>query len=245
MPMHYIPGAPPQLRTVAGLASMLPVTAGALAVGLLTGSKRHGVNFFTANWPQLMLNAGGVSINVVGEENLHVCRPAVFIFNHRNSFDVFVAAALVRENWTAVGKKELQNDPIAGTIGRIVDAAFIERDDPRKSVEGLRKVEELARKGLSVIIAPEGTRVGSPQVGPFKKGPFRIAMSVGIPIVPIVIRNAEVMGARDSLTLQAGTVDVAVLPPVAVDTWTVEELPDRIDRIRQLYIDTLQSWPAR
>jgi len=38
---------------------------------------------------------------------------------------------------------------------------------------------------------------------------------------------------------------VAVLPPVAVDTWTVEELPDRIDRIRQLYIDTLQSWPAR
>lgn len=235
----------PQLRTLAGLGSMLPVAAGALGVGLLTGSKRTGVNFFTANWPQLMLATGGVSISVVGEQNLHVQRPAVFIFNHRNSFDVFVAAALVRENWTAVGKKELEKDLVAGTIGRIVDAAFIERDDPEKSVAGLHKVEELARRGLSVVIAPEGTRTGASEVGPFKKGPFRIAMTVGIPIVPIVIRNAEVMGDRTSMILHRGTVDVAVLPPVPVDGWTVAKLPHHIEQIRQLYIDTLQNWPTR
>ena len=79
-------------------------------------------------------------------------------------------------------------------------------------------------KGLSILIAPEGTRLDTTEVGPFKKGPFRIAMSAGIPIVPIVIRNAEVISARDSTTFNPGTVDVVVYPPIPVDDWTVENL---------------------
>ncbi len=129
-------------------------------------------------------------------------------------------------------------------MGRIMDAAFIDRDDPVKAVEGLKKVEELARKGLSILIAPEGTRLDTTEVGDFKKGPFRIAMSAGIPIVPIVIRNAEVIAARDSSTFNPpGTVDVVVYPPIPVDDWTYDNLAERIAEVRQLYIDTLKDWP--
>ena len=128
-------------------------------------------------------------------------------------------------------------------MGKIMDAAFIDRDDPKKAIEGLKKVEELARKGLSILIAPEGTRLDTTEVGPFKKGPFRIAMSAGIPIVPIVIRNAEVIAARDSSTFNPGTVDVAVYPPIPTDDWTHDNLVDRIAEIRQLYLDTLKDWP--
>ena len=49
-------------------------------------------------------------------------------------------------------------------------------------------------------------------------------MSVGIPIVPIVIRNAEVIAARDSSTFNPGTVDVVVYPPIPVDDWTHDNL---------------------
>ena len=128
-------------------------------------------------------------------------------------------------------------------MGKIMDAAFIDRDDPKAAVEGLQKVEELARKGLSILIAPEGTRLDTTEVGPFKKGPFRIAMSAGIPIVPIVIRNAEVIAARDSSTFNPGTVDVAVFPPIPVDDWTHDNLSERIAEVRQLYLDTLKDWP--
>jgi putative phosphoserine phosphatase / 1-acylglycerol-3-phosphate O-acyltransferase len=234
----------PRLRTIAGLASLVPIAAGSVTVGVLTRNKRNGVNFFTGNWPKLMLVLGDVELNVLGRENLAACRPAVFIFNHRNSFDVFVAAALVGENWTAVGKKELERDPVAGLIGKIVDAAFIDRDDPAAAVDGLQKVEQLARKGLSVIIAPEGTRTDTDTVGPFKKGPFRIAMSAGIPIVPIVIRNADEVGARHGSVLHAGAVDVAVLPPISVTNWSVVDLDQHIADVRQMYIDALTSWPT-
>ena len=130
--------------------------------------------------------------------------------------------ALVRDNWVGVGKKELESDPIMGTLGKLLDGVFIDRDDPVAAVETLHTVEERARNGLSIVMAPEGTRLDTTEVGPFKKGPFRIAMAVGIPIVPIVIRNAEIVAARNSTTINPGTVDVAVFPPIPVDDWTLE-----------------------
>lgn len=232
-----------QLRTIAGVASLVPVAAGAIGWGLLNRSRRSGVNFFTSTWSRVLLGATGVDLNVLGEQNLTAQRPAVFIFNHRNQADPIIAGRLVRDNFTSVGKKELANDPLVGTVGRVMDAAFIDRDDPQKAVESLRKIEELGRKGLSILIAPEGTRIDTTAVGPFKKGAFRIAMSAGIPIVPIVIRNAEVVAARDSSTFNPGTVDVAVYPPISVADWTVDNLADRIAEVRRIYLDTLASWP--
>ena len=233
-----------QLRTLAGVGSVVPVAAGALGIGLLTRSRRRGVNFFTATWSQLLLTASGVQLNILGKENLTAERPAVFIFNHRNQADPVIVGALIRDNWVAVGKKELEGDPIMGTLGKVLDSVFIDRDNPTAAVESLHQVEERARQGLSIMIAPEGTRLDTTSVGPFKKGPFRMAMAVGIPIVPIVIRNAEIIAARNSTTMNPGTVDVAVFPPIPVTDWTLETLADRIAEVRQLYVDTLADWPV-
>lgn len=233
-----------QLRTVAGIASLLPAAAGGLGLGLLTRNRRTGVNFFTAAWTRLLMTSIGIDLNVLGEENLTAKRPAVFLFNHRNQADPFIAGRLISDNFTSVGKKELEKDPLMGTVGRVLDAAFIDRDDPKAAVEGLRKIEELARKGISVLIAPEGTRLDTTEVGEFKKGPFRIAMAAGVPLVPIVIRNAEVIAERNSSTFNPGTVDVAVFPPISVDDWTSENLSERIAEVRQLYLDTLKDWPV-
>jgi len=233
-----------QVRSLLGVGSVVPAAYSAVGWGLLTGSKRRGINVFTTAFPQMLLAINGVDLNVVGDENLKKKRPAVFIFNHRNNFDPVIVGALVKDNWTGVGKKELQNDPVMGTLGKLVDTVFIDREDPKAAVESLKQAEELARKGLSVVIAPEGTRLDTRSVGPFKKGPFRLAMSAGVPIVPIVIRNAEVVSARDSSTLHPGTVDIVVYPPISLDDWTLDELPERIAEVRQLYIDTLENWPV-
>ena len=232
-----------QVRTLLGIGALVPAATGAISWGLLTRSRRRGVNLFTTAFPQLLLAANGVSINVLGRDNLTAKRPAVFIFNHRNNFDPVISAALLKDNWTGVGKKELASDPVVGTLGKLVDTVFIDRDDPKAAIESLQQVEELTAKGLSVVIAPEGTRLDTRTVGPFKKGPFRLAMSAGVPIVPIVIRNAEVIAPRDSSTMNPGQVDVVVYPPISVEDWTIDDLSDRIAEVRQLYLDTLKDWP--
>jgi putative phosphoserine phosphatase / 1-acylglycerol-3-phosphate O-acyltransferase len=185
-----------------------------------------------------------VKLNVTGEENLTAQRPAVFLFNHRNNFDIFIVAALVKDNWTGIAKKELETNPLVGPLGKLMDAAFIDRADTASAVTALKPIEEAARKGLSIVVAPEGSRLDTQSVGPFKKGAFRIAMATGLPVVPIVIRNSESVAARNSSTLHPGTVDVAVLPPVSTADWTAENLRERIEEIRMRYVDLLAGWPV-
>ena len=235
-------------RNLAALGSLGPVAAGALGIGVLTRNKRTGVNFLTRYWPETLLALSGVKLNVLGAENLTARRPAVFLFNHRNNFDVFMVAALVKDNWTGVAKKELASNPLVGTLGRLLDAAFIDRDDTTAAVAALKPVEDAARKGLSILVAPEGTRrAGYEQgagVGPFKKGAFRIAMATGLPVISIVIRNSDSVAGRNATALNPGTVDIAVLPPVSVTDWTVASLPDKIEQIRGNYLELLADWPA-
>jgi putative phosphoserine phosphatase/1-acylglycerol-3-phosphate O-acyltransferase len=69
-------------------------------------------------------------------------------------------------------------------------------------------------------------------------------MAAGIPIVPIIMRNAEFVAARNSATINPGTVDVAVFPPISLQDWAVDTLPEHIAEVRQLYLDTLANWPV-
>jgi len=69
-------------------------------------------------------------------------------------------------------------------------------------------------------------------------------MATGLPVVPIVIRNSESVAGRNAATLNPGTVDIAVLPPVSVENWTLRNLRERIERIRAAYVATLTEWPA-
>jgi putative phosphoserine phosphatase/1-acylglycerol-3-phosphate O-acyltransferase len=69
-------------------------------------------------------------------------------------------------------------------------------------------------------------------------------MQAGVPIVPIVIRNAGDVMWRGSPLIRKGTIDVAVLEPVSTKSWKVRELDERIAEVRRRYLDTLASWPS-
>jgi putative phosphoserine phosphatase/1-acylglycerol-3-phosphate O-acyltransferase len=68
-------------------------------------------------------------------------------------------------------------------------------------------------------------------------------MQAGVPVVPIVIRNAGELMWRDAKTLRPGVVRVVVHAPIPTTQWSVADLPQRVKRVRQLFIDTLDDWP--
>jgi putative phosphoserine phosphatase / 1-acylglycerol-3-phosphate O-acyltransferase len=237
-------GTTRKVRSAAGLASLVPICAAAVGVGLVSRNRRRGLNLVTTYWPKALLAINGVTLNVTGEENLTVSRPAIFVFNHRNNFDPFMVASLVKSDFTGVAKKELKANFITGTIGRLLDVAFIDRADSARAVAALAPIQDLLNKGISLVVAPEGTRLDTDTVGPFKMGAFHLALATGVPIVPVVIRNAELVAGRNASALNSGRVDVTVLPPVPTTDWTREDLRQRVNEIRQQYLDTLANWPA-
>jgi len=237
------PTADVVLRNLAATASSVPVFLGAAAIRLLTGSKRDAANLIASTLTDITLALGEVELDVVGEEHLWKTRPAVFIWNHRNIFDAQIVGNLVRRDFGAVAKKELESVPIFAAASRFMHIAFVDRSNSQAAVEALKPATALLRRGISMLVAPEGTRSVGREVGPFKKGAFRMAMEAGVPIVPIIVRNVDEIGARNSRFMRPGRVDVLVLAPIDVADWKLGELAQRIESVRQLYVDALRNWP--
>jgi putative phosphoserine phosphatase/1-acylglycerol-3-phosphate O-acyltransferase len=232
-------------RRVASAGSLAPLAAAALGVGLARRNKRAGINFLTRFWPGTVLALSGVRLNVTGAEHLNERRPAVFLFNLRSNVDVFLVAALIRDNWTGVATRELQSSRVFGGLGKLLDAAFVDRgDDPGTTADAVAPVAAAARKGLSILIAPEGTRLDTRSVGPFKRRAFLTAMATGLPVIPIVIRNSESVAGRNAAKLNPGTVDIAVLAPVSTAGWNLRNLREKMEQVRAAYIATLADWPT-
>ncbi len=250
-PTRRFPGrgrATPDLvvRSVAAYGWFLGSVLIGDAIGMINHSKRQGMNAFASLGPELALGIAGVKVNVAGEENLWSHRPAVFIFNHQSGLDAMLVTKLVRRDFAGVGKAELAHNPLFRSIGSLVDIVYVNRGDTQEAIAELdRLMKVVAADGKSIVISPEGTRSPTKRVGPFKKGPFRMAMAGGMPLVPIVIRNAHDIQPRKSLVMRPGEVDVVVLPPISVDSWRVENLDRNIATVRNLYVATLESWPGQ
>ena len=62
-----------------------------------------------------------------------------------------------------------------------------------------------------------------------------MAMATGVPIVPVVLKNALDALPRHGLVVRAATVEVVVMPPIPTDDWTLENLNDRIAEVHARY----------
>jgi putative phosphoserine phosphatase/1-acylglycerol-3-phosphate O-acyltransferase len=236
------PGPVPIVRTGAALAGLTSAVTIGATLGLLNRSRRVAANFAIGAGAEVALALAGVRLHVVGEENLWSHRPAVFIFNHQSSLDPVIVGSLLRRDITGVAKKEAARDPRFAPLGLLTDVAYVDRKNSQQARSALAPVVEKLQGGVSLAIAPEGTRTPTPRLARFKKGAFHIAMQAGVPMVPIVIRNAGELMWRGASVIRSGTIDVVVLPPVATDDWRVEDLDEHVAGIRRQYEQTFEDW---
>jgi putative phosphoserine phosphatase/1-acylglycerol-3-phosphate O-acyltransferase len=231
-------------RSLGAYCTLATMSLCGLAYAVTTGKRRQAAEWVSARSSDAMLAITGIDVEVQGEHHLWAHRPSLFLFNHQSIVDGYVLLTLLRRGFTGVAKKEVAKMPLLGEILRTLDFAFIDRSNTRSAKEAMEPAVDRLRLGMSVVIAPEGTRSLTPRLGRFKKGAFHIAMQAGAPVVPVVIRNAYEVMARGSLLFRPGTVQVCVLPPIDVTKWKVEDLDRHVADVRALFQRTLDDWPA-
>jgi 1-acyl-sn-glycerol-3-phosphate acyltransferase len=69
-------------------------------------------------------------------------------------------------------------------------------------------------------------------------------MQAGVPLVPIVLRNAGQLMWRGEVVVHPGTLQVAVLAPISTAGWRVEDVGDHVAEVRRRYEATLERWPG-
>src|SRR5262249_25912012 len=230
-------------RSMGAYLTLRATSLGGAAYAMTTGEKRRAAEWVSARGSDAMLAMTGVAVEVQGEHHLWAHRPSVFMFNHQSIVDGYVLLRLLRRGFTGVAKQEVAKMPLLGQILRGLDFAFIDRSNTRSAQAAMQPAVDRLRPGVSVGIAPEGTRSLTPRLGRFEQGAFHIALQAGVPVVPVVIRNTYAAMARGSLLFRPGTVQVCVLPPIDVTKWKPENLDRHVADVQTLFQRTLDNWP--
>jgi 1-acyl-sn-glycerol-3-phosphate acyltransferase len=181
-------------------------------------------------WVRVNLLVSGVRIRSERQVALDPHATFVFMSNHQSHFDVLaVVAALPEFQLRWVAKQELTKVPIFGWALRHSDHIIIDRSDHARAMATLRAAVEKMRRGLCVIIFPEGTRgPGDGTLLPFKKSGFVLAMESGMPIVPIAVRGSRNVLGRHGWQIHGGEIDVLVDAPMAVAGRDRDELMGQV-----------------
>ena len=113
-----------------------------------------------------------------------------------------------------VFKKELLMIPFFGWAMSRLDMVHIDRS---KRAEAWNKVaeqgRELMRKGVWIIMFPEGTRTDRGHQGVYKTGASRLAIATGASIIPIAVTSGRCW-PRKTFRMTPGLIDVSIGKPI-------------------------------
>src|SRR5438128_1340660 len=212
-------------------ALLLIFTPPVLLIGSL--AKRQDWIYWWANWgARTWLRLTGVKVEVTGQEHLDPKQTYVFVANHWSYLDAAPLFAFTGRRMGMVAKKELLKAPILGFGMGFVNVIAIDRSNRERAVELLKIATERLRSGISFGVCPEGTRAQPGEMLPFKKGAFHMAVQAGVPIVPIALKNSDVLMGKGTGEAWPGTIDMVMLPPV--ETSWVKDDADLDALVRQV-----------
>jgi 1-acyl-sn-glycerol-3-phosphate acyltransferase len=162
----------------------------------------------------LGVRLAGVKIVLRGLENLKPGQNYIFMANHVSNLDPPILIPSIPGRCSVLVKKELFRTPILGTGMRQADLVPVDRSDREAAIESVRVATEVLKKGLHMVIYPEGTRSSDGRLLPFKKGPFHLAMDSGKLIIPVTILGTFESWPRNRFALHPGTATLVFHPAV-------------------------------
>jgi len=181
-----------------------------------------------------------MTVNVVGVENIQPGTSYVITSNHQSLYDIYVLYGWLGVDFKWVMKKELESVPVLGFACKVLGHIYIDRSDTKSAVETIQAAKSKIVNGTSVLFFPEGTRSADGKIRPFKKGAFKMAMDIGIPILPVTINGTRNILPKGSLDLVPGAVTMIIHKPISVEGYhenNIHELMDRTKMIMSTALD--------
>jgi len=211
------------------------------ATGMSLLGRRFDVNHLVARiFYALVSRTLDIHIDVEGGENLDA-RPAILVCNHQSMLDVFIVGKLMPKQTAIMSKRSLQFTPL-GPFMMMSGAIFIDRGNNTRAIRSLEAAAEVMRQlRVSLWMFPEGTRHSGevPDLLPFKKGGFHLAIQSGLPIIPIVTENYWRLYRKG--VFETGRIKVRVLPAIPTTGLTPADVPALITRVRDQMLAALRE----
>jgi 1-acyl-sn-glycerol-3-phosphate acyltransferase len=215
------------LRGYVVFAALFPFALIAAAVAPVPACWRTGS--VVSRW---FLRLSGIPVVARGVENLPRDKTVVVAVNHTSYLDVVALLSVMDyRGYAFVAKREFLGNFLMRTLLSGYGTQFIERFDVQKSAEHANELAEAAKRGVSLIVFPEGTLRRNTGLMPFRTGAFQAAAQAGIPVVPVALRGIRSVLRDGTWYLRRSAVSVVVgvpIAPLGTDWSAAVALRDRV-----------------
>ena len=166
--------------------------------------------------------------------------PAVFVLNHASTVDMWAGMPLAPHGSCGVAKKEIVRVPFFGQAYFLSGHLRLDRGDRERAIASLAEAGRLVQEnGLSIWMWPEGTRSRDGRLRPLKKGFVHMAIATGLPVVPIVFHDADLLWPGRTLCIAPGELRVEVLPAIDTSAWAAETAGQHALQVQSAFQDAL------
>ena len=177
---------------------------------------------------RMWLYLSGVRVKVRGLELLDPKQTYVFVSNHRSYLDTAAMFVYTGRRIGLLAKKELLKVPVLGVGMGFVNVMAIDRTNRESAIRTTEAAARRIQSGVSFAVFVEGTRAKPGELLPFKKGAFYMARQAGVPVVPVAIKNSDVLMGKGTGEARSGTLEMVFMQPIDTAKLTSDNDVDRL-----------------
>ena len=183
-------------------------------------------------------------ITIEGREKVNKGTTYVFISNHQSMLDILFLNSL-RYKYRWISKIENKKVPLLGWYIRMAKYIIVNRGNEESKAEMLEKSYSCLKRGISIMIFPEGTRSMNNEIGFFKRGAFQLAIQANVPILPVIIDGTGGILPKHGIIFNSGyQIKIRVLDPFIPTSFnndTPEVLAQKLSSLMTLELQDLRS----
>ena len=183
-----------------------------------------------AFWSGLLLRLYGMPVTVTGLERLDHGRPRIYAANHLSALDIPVLYRYLPFQFRIIAHRLVFRVPLVGWHLSAAGQLMIDPESVALSRRALREAVQTLRRGLPLVVFPEGERSRTGEMQPFRRGTFYVAVEAQADVVPVAIVGTYQAFPRGSSHLRPGPLQLIIGDAIPVAGYTKRDLDALAER---------------
>jgi 1-acyl-sn-glycerol-3-phosphate acyltransferase len=192
------------------------VFGSAIIIVSFLGAPDFASRIFGPIWAKLNTTVSFIDVKTTGLEHIVPGQSYVVVANHQSLIDIYLLYGFLGMDIKWVMKQELRTVPVLGLACEMMGHVIIDRSNTAAALASMDRARGKIKEGMSVVFFAEGTRSRNGELMPFKKGAFRMAQALNLPILPITIHNTLGILPSDTLDLRPGRAWMTIGKPIEI-----------------------------
>ena len=231
---HY--GWPSRLRSYFILSPLIwlyTVVLGTISL-ILSVFDREGrmQHKFARFWSWLVMKTILSPVEVTGARAIENSKPKVYAVTHASALDIPILYVYLPFQFRIIFKSELLAYPFVGWHLKRSGQVCINQQNPAASIGAVKSALRSLRKGMPLVIFPEGGRTPNGELQPFLPGAFFLAIKAQADIVPIALVDTFALLPMNTYHIKCQPLEMRVGEPISTVGLTVRDTDAVSERVK-------------